>query len=240
MPQRPPWLSEEWDVEGSGSRFTLAPAIAVGIPEAEWELRQADTLAARALSDYVGAWVHDEQEGLGRGQALSGSVGRGAAGLAAVLIFIGLNVAAGVISVSAGMAWKRFVERFSDSLVGSDRKRFHVSRGAAAYLAVAEVAARFGEEDSLELEAVEEPSTIAGIQISELSYVGLEPWIVLLRNREKQKRYVVVVSAMGGDILGAIDTPLGEWEAMFLPAPEESTVVNPPKGRRRWRPRRRT
>jgi len=61
-----------------------------------------------------------------------------------------------------------------------------VSRGGAAYLAVAEVAERFGEEGELEIEAVEEPSSIAGHDISELSYTGIEPWVPLLRDLRRR------------------------------------------------------
>ena len=71
------------------------------------------------------------------------------------------------------------------------------------------------------MEAVEEPSGIAGRLVSELSYVGVEPWIVLLRNRKQLRRYVVVVES-DGNVLGAVETPMGEWEHIFLPAPGET------------------
>jgi hypothetical protein len=107
-----------------------------------------------------------------------------------------------------------------------------VSRGGAAYLAVAEVAERFGEKGPLEVEAVEEPSSIAGSEISELSYVGLEPWVVLLLNRKDHKRYFVVIQSRGGDVLGSIETEMDEYEEMFLPPPEESEWVRPTRRKR--------
>jgi hypothetical protein len=234
VPRRPEWLDDHVDVERPTSRFTLSPAVALGFPEEEWSRLEDE--ATEALRERYGDWIYEEQEGLGRAEARAGGVGRGAEGLAAILIFIGINAAAGIISVSAGMAWKRFLERVKRSR-RNDSPRIYISRGGAALLAVAEVAERFGGDNDLELEAVEEPSSIAGGEISELAYVGLEPWIVLLRDREKLRRYVVVVSGRG-EVLGALDTPIEEWEAMFLPEPGEQPAIRArPKRRRSWRRR---
>jgi hypothetical protein len=139
------------------------------------------------------------------------------------------------------MAWKRFLERARQSAgSGGERPSFQVSRGGAVYLAVAEAAARYGEEGSLELEAVEEPSAIAGQEVTEFSYAGVEPWLVLLLNRDTLHRYVVVVSPQG-EVVGAMDTPMGEWEHVFLPAPGERQMLQAPRRRRRRRwMRRRT
>lgn len=57
-----------------------------------------------------------------------------------------------------------------------------------------------------------------GVPASETSYVGTEPWVVLLRNTEAARRYYVVV-APDGEIMGHIETPLLEWETMFLQPP---------------------
>jgi hypothetical protein len=73
----------------------------------------------------------------------------------------------------------------------------------------------FGDSGPLEVEAVEEPSSIAGHPISETSYVGLEPWIVLMRNREAQVRYVVAVTP-DGTIAGAFDLPFQPHEDTYL------------------------
>lgn len=235
MPRIPEWVADmDWDLDAPYSRFTLSPAIALGVPEAEWDDSQQESGPRDALGRHFGDWIYEEQEGLGLGNPESGSIGRGASGSAAVLIFIGLHAAGGVISVSAGMAWKRFIQRAKGSLGEDDRHLFHVSRCGAAYLAVAEVAERFGEEDPVEVEAVEEPSSIAGREVSELSYVGLEPWVVLLRNRAKRKRYVVVIDSRGGEVLGALETPMDEFEEMFLPAPGDSEWAQPPRRRRWW------
>ena len=239
MPRAPEWLGEMgWELDAPYSRFTVSPAIGLAVPESEWNYdnAQLESGPKEALGRHFGDWIYDDQEGLGRGQPEAGSVGRGASGTAAVLIFVGLHAAGGVISVSAGMAWLRFVRRAQNSLGEDERRLIHVSRGGAAYLAVAEVAERFGEQDALEVEAVEEPSVISGREITELSYVGVEPWIVLLRNRDQLRRYVVVV-ASDGKILGAMRTAMGEWEQVFLPAPDESEWAQLPRRRRWWQRR---
>jgi hypothetical protein len=237
MPQSPDWLDELGvDLDGPASRFTMSPAIAIGAPESEWNYDNArlETGPKEALGRHFGDWIYDEQEGLGAGTPEVGSTGRGAAGLAAVLVFIGIHAAGGVVSTAAAMAFRRFVGRARDALPADERAGLHVSRGGAAYLAVAEIAERFGKQDPVEIEAVEEPSSIAGRGVSELSYVGVEPWVVLLRNRDQLRRYVVVVGT-GGEVLGALETPMGEWEHVFLPAAGESEwVQSPPRRRKRF------
>lgn len=231
----------DWDLDDPGSRFSRHPSIALGIPESEWDLDSDEGFergAAEAFKRYFGDWILEEQEDLGQPEAVPGSVGRGASGLAAVLEFVALHAAGGVISVAAGLAFKRFWSRARDAFTGEGRAPAFVSRGGAAYLSAAEVAERFGAEEPLEVEGVEEPSSFSGRPISELSHVGLEPWIVLLRNRERLRRYVVVVKS-NGEILGALETPMGEWEHIFLPSPEESEWAVPPRNpRRRWWRRR--
>jgi hypothetical protein len=76
------------------------------------------------------------------------------------------------------------------------------------------------EEDELLLEAAEEPSAIAGRATMEPNYVGLEPWVVLLRSQDARTRYVVVVEAHGG-ILGCLKTPMNEWESLYFYLPDE-------------------
>lgn len=92
---------------------------------------------------------------------------------------------------------------------------FYISRGAAAAIAADLVRREFGDNGQIEIEAVEEPSGIAGSEPIEISYVGLEPWVVLMRSVEGKRRYYVIV-APDGEILGWIETPLLEWEVMFL------------------------
>jgi hypothetical protein len=212
----------DWNLDQPGSRFVRRPAIAIPRGGEEWQTQEeAERGVEDALRDSFGDWLFEEQETLGRGKAVVGSVGRGAGTFAAVVEFVAIHAAGGVVSVAAGMAFKRVWQRASEALRGRDVARLDVSRGGAAALAVAEVAESFGEDEGLEIEAVEEPSSITGREVSELSYVGVEPWIVLLMNRERRVRYVVVV-ASDGEILSTSRTPMGESEEIFLLPPEDS------------------
>jgi len=224
----------DWDLNAPGSRFSPRPAIAFGIPEEAWarDIRPgqyeaaATSAAEEAFRREIGDWaLDDEQEEIGRPQALSGSTGRGAAGLAAVLEFVAIKAAGGVIATAAGMAFKTFLARVKRERRHDNERAIglNVSRGGAAYLAIAEVAEHHEPSEWFEVEAVEEPSSIAGANASELSYVGLEPWIVLLRNPERTYRYIVVV-ASNGEVEGVSKSAISEWERLlFLPPPEEST-----------------
>lgn len=88
-------------------------------------------------------------------------------------------------------------------------------------LAASAISRDFDDEGPLQLEAAEEPSEIAGNTTDELNYVGLEPWVVLLRNPDTLRRYFVVI-APTGDVLGCIQTRMHEWEThyFYLPPPE--------------------
>jgi hypothetical protein len=230
LPNLPDW---DWDLDDPGSRFTRLPAIAIGVGEEDWPPDEYGKGADAAIRQHFGDWIFEESENLGRPEPVPGSVGRGAAGVAAVVEWVAVHAAGGVVSVAAGMAFKRVVSRAREALRGGEHPRAYVSRGGAAYLGAAEVAERFGATDPLEIEAVEEPSSIAGEHVTELSYVGLEPWVVFLRSRESRRRYIVVVEG-GGEILGALDTPVGEWEEMFLPAAPETAWAQPARPRRYW------
>jgi hypothetical protein len=208
-------------------RFSRLPAIAIGIPEEDWGLEDYDERLAATLQAQFGDWILEEDADLGQPEAVAGSTGRGAAGLAAVVEWVAVHAAGGVVSAAAAMAFKRVVSKARDALKGRERPRLHVSRGGAAYLAAADVADRFDARGPFIVEAVEEPSSIAGHDVSELSYVGIEPWVVLLRSNEDKQRYISVVEG-GGEILGALAIPLGEWEEMFLPPAEDSAWAQPP------------
>jgi hypothetical protein len=216
------------------ARASRTAAIAIPVPELEWKDYEA---SKAALAHHFGDWLLEEQDELGKGEPTDSSVGRGASGLAVALVFVGFHALGGVISVTAGMAWRRFVEKACDSLASDEeRARVLVSRGGAAYLAAAEVGDRFGEQGDLIVEAVEEPSAITGNETPELSYTGIEPRVVLLRRDEKLRRSVVVV-APDGEILGALNTPMREWEPGYLLPPER---VRPPRRRRWWQRWRRS
>jgi hypothetical protein len=158
---------------------------------------------------------------LGRPRVLQGEIGRGASGILPVVEWL---IEPGVFSAAAGAVafkvWRRI--RYGDD-AGSEqasqaptepKQSVLVSRGMAVLLATVAAKEAFKEDAPLGFEAAEEPSAIAGRATHELNYVGLEPWIVLLRNQEKLTRYVVVVEAHG-EILGVLQTPMSELEILY-------------------------
>ena len=227
MPREPDWTAENgrrprwaWvKVHAHPGHRDVVPG-GVGLPK-ESEIQDS---ATEALARHFGDWIYDEQEELGKGQPESGSNGRGAGGLAAILTFIGLHARAESFRSLRAMAWKRFVQKARKPERGRPH-RLHVSRGGAAYLAVAEIAERFGEKGPLEVEAVEEPSSIAG-RSSELSYVGLNLGGSAAQRKDR-KRYCRRDESRGGDVLGSWRLEMDEYEEMFLPPPKESEWVRP-------------
>lgn len=199
----------------AGGRFTTDPAVAIATGEYG---DGDDALAGQVIRESVGEWLLEDQPGLGRAETISGSAGRGASAWVPVAHWLADAIANNVvdIAIGAGLAktlgrlreWRR--ERESAGKHGG----IQVSRGAAALVAAADVAEAFGEEGPLEVEAVDEPSGIAGSSVSELSYVGVEPWIVLLRNVEREVRYLVVVNP-DGVIAGRLRLPFLDFESMF-------------------------
>jgi hypothetical protein len=184
MPKLPDDL--EGDLNSSGTRFGMQAAIAVPVPEEEWGVYEAKP--EEALREFVGDWLLEEQDELGRGNPVNGAAGHGADAWIPVIEFVAINAASGVVTAAAGMAFRRVWRRMMDARRGRRVPALYVSRGGAATLAAAEAAERYDEAGSLEIEAVEEPSSIAGREVWTMSYVTLEPWIVLLRNREERIR----------------------------------------------------
>lgn len=199
----------------AGGRFTTDAAIAIGTREyGEGD----DALAENVIYDSVGAWLLEEGPALGRSEAVGGSAGRGAAGWVAVAHWLADVIANNVVDIAAGAALAKILGRLREWRKQRESEGKHggieISRGTAALIAAADVAEEFGEQGPLEVEAVEEPSSVAGRPVSELSYVGVEPWIVLLRNVEHEVRYLVVVNP-DGVIAGRLRCPFLAFEAMF-------------------------
>ena len=65
------------------------------------------------------------------------------------------------------------------------------------------------------IESIEEPSSIAQAPFMELSYTGIEPWIVIAVDRSNLNRHIIVVSPEG-DIRGHLQVSLEEWESTYL------------------------
>ncbi len=89
-----------------------------------------------------------------------------------------------------------------------------VSRGLAAFLAMEHVFETTDESGVLNVEFVQEPSLLGGRPPSEMSYTGLEPWIVSLVNGSRKSRYVLVVSPEG-EIQGCIVAKAGKFDPMY-------------------------
>lgn len=172
--------------------------------------------AREIIARDIGDWVFQDRSELGIGEPVSSSVGRGAAGWVPAIEWVAAAAGAGLIGNAAWDAVKALFARLREE---QPERRFLVSRGTAAHLAAAVVAEELGADEPLEIEAVEEPSSIAGAEVSELSYIGLEPWVVLLRDRWHNVRYLVVVAA-DGEIMGFIRAPMDQWENMYLPEPK--------------------
>jgi hypothetical protein len=210
----------DWDLEAGGSRFALRPALGLPVREDEWP---ADGASIEKWSEIVehnyGPWLLEEDPELGIPTLLQGGMGRGAEGVMPVVEWLLEPAAKGVVSLIAAAAAKRVWAKVRS---GGDepgpepeQPRVLVNRGTAVLLAADAVREEFGEESDLLLEAAEEPSAIAGHPTPELNYVGIEPWIVLLRSHDGLRRFIVVVDPHGG-ILGSMKTPMGEWEQHYF------------------------
>jgi hypothetical protein len=210
-------FGDRLDPETPAGRFNRRVAVVVlaGEPDPTvYESREA------VVQEQVGDWVLQEDGSLGQPRTVDGSIGRGAEGWAPVVEWgvnaIGEGIIDLIIAAGAAELVRRLRRRGRDDADEQvEAPLFYISRGTAAAVAADHVANTYDEAGPLEVEAVEEPSGIAGIPVSEVSYVGIEPWVVLLRNVEQERRYYVVV-APDGQIMGDIRTPFLEWEEAYL------------------------
>ena len=207
----------QWDREGRGSRFTSRVALAVSAGE-NYMLRAERGeagVAHDAVTTVLGGDALDERPGLGRGEALDGSVGRGASGWAAVLEW-GLQVTIGGVIGNAAWAGIKLAANEARGLLDRGKgRRVMVSRGLAGLVAIDHVLSTYkGEDGPLDIEAVEEPSSVRGMPSPEPNYVGIEPWLVLLQNGPRTARYVVAVRA-DGSVASSMAVPMEEFESLF-------------------------
>jgi hypothetical protein len=215
---RYPDLFDSGDTEGPTSRFN--PRLAIGISTGEFGDGEGGVTAEAVVRDAVGDWLLDEEQPeLGRAEAFDGSAGRGASAWIPVVQWVGDLITNGIVDfaivTALGDVLRRLRERKRTREAEGGFMAVEVSRGVAAGLAAADVAENFVEAGPLEVEAVEEPSSIAGHDVTELSYTGLEPWIVLLRNMDAEVRYIVVVLP-DGTIAGRLQVPFLPFEAGYL------------------------
>jgi len=215
VPRRPEWLPSGVDLESPVGRFNVRPAVAVGTGEGGDDHPRAEEV----VREKVGDWLLEDQPELGRAEARDGSMGRGAEGWVVVVQWLGEAISDGVVDVVVAAAFLRVLQRLKEWRGQRGANNLHasieVSRGGAALVAATHVGEEFVESGTLVVEAVEEPSSIAGHEPTELSYVGVEPWVVLLRNDQDGVRYVVVV-APDGTISGALRIPFLPFEDIFM------------------------
>jgi hypothetical protein len=194
----------------------MRPAVAV-IGGGEKFMAAAESgeqdVARRAIQEFVGEWVLEEDEGLGRGEPVDGSAGRGAEGWVAVIEWAASAVVAGATWDGLKLAARRAKETV-DRIRASEPARPLISRGMALLLAVQYVVETDDEQGGLEVEAIEEPSMLGGRPAIELSYVGVEPWLVSLVNRDRTWRYVVAVNP-DGTIAALLPLEMSEGERLY-------------------------
>jgi hypothetical protein len=205
------------DPEDPRGRFNPRPA--VGLSTGEYGDGDAWMTAETLVREVVGDWLLDEDFGLGPGRAIDGSGGRGGEAWIPVVTWETPAVIGKVVGIEHGVAMGKIVERLAGWRVhreaDGEPAGYELSRGAAGLVATGYVSHHHQDSGPLGVEAVEEPASVAGHEATEISYVGVEPWIVLLRNDDSEVRYVVVVSPQGY-VAGDVKAPFLPFEGMFL------------------------
>jgi len=209
--------SNQFDLEAPGSRFTMRLAIAFPLGE-QWarESEARSGVAKEAIRKELGGQWLEPDPRLGKTRVVDGGLGRGASNWVPVLEWVGIHSAQGVVGMAAGQAVLAGLRRIRQKLseAKSRQHRPLVSRGMAAFLAMQHVLETTDETSLLNVEFCQEPSVLGGRPPTELTYTGLEPWIVSLVNGSRKTRYVLVVSPEG-DIVGCVIAPAGEFDYMF-------------------------
>jgi hypothetical protein len=208
------------DPEEPGSRFTLRPALAIsGLHDGDGADAPSNDEAVREVLGPEA--LAEPLEGLGRGTTLTGSVGRGGEGWAVVVEWVAKPAVGAVVG---GLAWAsaKAASRAFGSLMRRTRPEgasVLVSRGAAALIAI-DYLLSVEDPEELFIQAVDEPSSLAGFESPESNYVGIEPWVVLLIDPILETRYVVVVRP-NGEVRGHMRTPMEDVERDYLPRPTD-------------------
>jgi hypothetical protein len=201
------------------SRYTPLAAVAFAPDEelairlnADEDVEDAPRLAATRL---FGETVLEEDDVLGRAEALPGSTGRGAEAWAILLLWSASGIVGGAAWDLTKAAARRLRERLDDARARSGKSFVAVSAGTARLLAIAHVLAAYPDEGGpLDTEVIEDTVTIRGRMPPDINYVGYEPWILLLVNAACTFRYLVIVMP-DGSVPGAIRAPLTPAERHF-------------------------
>lgn len=214
------------DPEAVGSRFTGRVAVAV-LTRRGGESRfdeRGDTGDAQVVVDEISDPASDgPTDALGERTIIQGSYGRGAESWVPVIEWSVAMALGGVLQGAAWDAVKLAAKQLTSALRGLRDRGVEVaiSRGAAAHVAIAHVMEATGDGGVLVVEAVEEPSALAGRPVTELSYVGSEPWLVSLRNERGTGRYIVAVSP-SGEVLDSMSVPISDTEVGYgFPPPQD-------------------
>jgi hypothetical protein len=198
-------------VDEDSNRFNRQ--VAVAFPDVTPPGMESPADPGDILMREVGDWLLADDPELGHPHASRGGAGRGASGWVPVVEWAARAVAGGVVSRMAMLAFAKVYRRILQS--GQGGRAVYLSRGAAALVAADHVTRRYYDSGPLEVEAIEEPSSIAGWGETETSYHGLEPWVVLFVNRERGCRYVVLMRP-NGEIMGDIAADFLEYEGVYL------------------------
>ena len=164
-----------------------------------------------------GDWLLEPDADPGEPRYSVGETGRGTSGTTAIIEWIGATAGGGIVGNVAYGGPKAAARRAAAVLKCiRDETETHIgtTRGMAALVAVDVVVERHGEAERLDVEAVEQPSTMGGEVPPETNHLAVEPWVALLVNESRTVRYVVVV-APDGSIRGTLATPMGEFEALW-------------------------
>jgi hypothetical protein len=213
-------FSPDWDPEKRGSRFTSRAALAVltrkgGVTR----FQRAETgVATEVITDALGPDALTRDPDLGPPRAVDGSDGRGAEVWAPVIEWTVQVGIAGIVGNAAWDALKGAAARLRDLTERSRRDgvRINVSRGSAALIAIGHILDEGHEDDVIDVEFAEEPSTLGRGRPQELNYVGADPWLVSLLNATRTRRYIVVVMP-DGSIGGSLGLELAPIERAYLP-----------------------
>lgn len=178
--------------------------------------------AKEVVADVLGGVREDATSVLGKRHAINGSYGRGAEGWLPVVEWLTDAAIGKVVTDTAWAGIKAAAREVRDLLrrLRDKEIRFLVSRGAAAMIA-RDYLIESGEPGVLNVEGVAEPRALAGLDPTELSYLGVEPWLVSVVNEQRTSRYVVAVSPSGEVMDSMRFSTGGDFQAMWgVPPPQ--------------------
>lgn len=205
-----PLLYADWDPESEGSRFTQRPALALLAGEFDED---------RPIRDIVTEYLGDDERLLlepGEPKVVTGGLGRGAEGLVPVVEWAAQGIVGGVaFAATAALASKL---RGLVNQLRQRSKRISISRGMAAHLALDELVRRGSRAADVAIEAVEEPASLRGEKSHEFNYVAIEPWICLLVDARRRRRFILVIRD-DGELLAVAEAPLTDGEGYFAYPP---------------------